>query len=161
MIVIIEGPDGTGKTTLAKEIAKEIDGYIIHAGFNKKWDIKKYHQKLMTLSLQLEKIGINVILDRWAPSEHVYGEVFRYGPSYGTKTLIKNYSGPRFRWIMCRNDNVKENHLKNKEERYEMFDDMEKIQEQYDEYVRVTPFIDWKLYDFNKNDIKEFIKEIL
>jgi len=157
MIWVLEGPDGVGKSTLANEIAKQKDAHIIHCSFKKSWDIKAYHSKIMQHAIALNKSGINVVLDRWAPSEQVYGDVFRGGPKYGVITLIKHLKNEDMVWIYCKNADVVKNHLENSKRRYEMFDSMEKVVLGFDTFVEETPSLNWNIYDFNKTTKEEFV----
>ena len=159
MIYILEGPDGVGKSTLASEIASQKGAHIIHSSYNKNWNIQRYHNKLMTHAKDLEKNGILVVMDRWAPSEQVYGDVFRDGPEYSVMNLIK-YFNNNIKWIYCRNDKVIENHLKHLEERHEMFDDMTLVAARFDKFVKDTPELEWVIYDYDKVNKKEFVGQL-
>lgn len=159
-IYILEGCDGTGKSTLANEIAKQKDAHIIHCSFKKSWDIKAYHSKIMQHAIALNKSGINVVLDRWAPSEQVYGDAFRGGPKYGVITLIKHFKNEDMVWIYCRNDNAVKNHIENAQRRYEMFDSMDKIVLGFETFISLTPSLKWNIYDFNKVNKEEFVGEL-
>lgn len=162
-IYILEGIDGSGKTTLANAIAAKTKGHILHSSFNKKWDIEEYHTDIIESALILAQYQ-PVIIDRWAPSEFVYSTVFRDGVSYDTGQLIEEYFNNIKYWIYCRSDNAVENHLKNKTERIEMFEDMADVIDCFDEYVQYTKnnwiHIPWKEYDFEKLNIKEFVESI-
>ena len=158
MIYVIEGPDGTGKTTLSKAIAEKVGGEILHPGFNKKWNIEKYHKAFFKLATEFDEMGIPTILDRWAPSEHVYASVFRGGESYDTDALIKKL-GADVVWIYCRNDNAVANHFKNQTIRKEMFDDMTEVVKAFDQYVSESP-LDWRMYDYDKVDMNKFVEEL-
>lgn len=158
MIYIIEGCDGVGKSTLAQEIAKQKGAHIIHCSYNKNWNIYEYHQQIIAHALMLQTLGIPVVIDRWAVSEHVYGEVFRDGESYNTEQLIDYYRNKvDITWIYCRNDMAAENHSRNKELRYEMFEDMTRIVDEYERFVKSTKRLNWITYDFTKNNINEFV----
>jgi thymidylate kinase len=164
MIYILEGPDGTGKSTLAAAIAEKTKGHILHSTFNKDWDIEEYHTEIMEAAIDLNRYQ-DVVIDRWAPSEFVYGKVFRGKPSYDSSILVEEYFGQHdITWIYCRNDNAVENHLNNKKNRKEMFDDMTKVVEEFDDYVSYTSNnwikLPWITYDFDKVDIDNFVKEI-
>lgn len=162
--VILDGPDGTGKSTLAEYMAKEMDAAVIHASFNKTWDMKNYHIILMESALDFNSIGISVILDRWAPSEAVYGPVFRGDEAYDTSELISHYDQDRTTnliWVYCRNDNVEENHKNNMKVRVEMFNRMDTVQLAFDQYVDSTPHLKWRVYDFNKTTPKKFVRKLL
>jgi len=155
MIFCLEGPDGTGKSTLAQRLANEVKGSIIHAYYKKDWNMKNYHESIIKAASLLSDFN-PVILDRWAPSEHVYAKVFREGESYNTKTLINKWKD-KIVWIYCRNDNAVANHLKNKEVRNEMFLDMTRVVKEFDQYVKSTPELNWLIFDFDKIDTNEFL----
>lgn len=74
MIIIIEGPDGAGKSTLANKI-KEQTGYtLLHRSQPKTEEDK---QRMMDEYIQVIKAGKNCIFDRCWYSEMVYGPVMR------------------------------------------------------------------------------------
>lgn len=159
MIYILEGADGTGKTTLANEIARQRRATVLHPSFHKSWNMAEYHRAFIQAAEALNDSDIDVVLDRWAPSERVYGNVFRNGESFDTDLLI-NYYYPMLEvtWIYCRNDNAVENHLRNMKNRDEMFDTMEGVVEEFDRYVKEHKRFNWTMYDYDKMDIKEFVK---
>ena len=159
MIYLIEGPDGVGKSTLAKEIAHAKGAHIIHSSYNKLWDIEKYHRLIIQQAVEFLKIGIPVVLDRWAVSEFVYSNVFRGGPSYDTFGLLEEYQG-FLTPIYCWNDSVEENHAKNKETRIEMFDSMKEVFNEFEDYVNTDSLLRWTRYNFDINDMQEFVKDL-
>lgn len=162
-IIILEGIDGAGKTTLAREIADKTKGHILHATFNKNFDMEEYHTDLIETAIVLSQYQ-TVVIDRWAPSEFVYAKVFRDGASYDTGKLIEDYFEKVSHWVYCRSDDAVENHLRNKEQRVEMFEDMSDIIDEFDDYVQYTStnwiHIPWKTYDFAKVNMKEFVESI-
>lgn len=155
MIYVIEGPDGVGKSTLAKALSDKVKAITIHSSFDKTWPIFYCHMKVMSTAKSLSMKGIPVILDRWVVSEYVYGTVFRDGPAYDIDDLIERYKD-HITWIYCRNDNVIENHRKNTTSRIEMFDDMELVSVLFDEYINGSN-LPWKVYDFNKITTDDFL----
>lgn len=157
-MIILEGPDGTGKTTLANALAKKLNGMVIHAGFDRRWDIRQFHSAVITSAYFIENAGCPVILDRWAVSEAVYGRVFRGGEAYDTAALMRDAClsyNPTL--VYCRNDNAVENHLKNKAEREEMYDDMTEVVKTYDELLKSGKYGRWMVYDFSKRDLNEMV----
>lgn len=74
MIIIIEGPDGAGKTTLANKLSEQTGYPILHRTKPKSEEEK---QVMMGEYLQIVKTGRNVIFDRCWYSEMVYGPVMR------------------------------------------------------------------------------------
>lgn len=156
-IYILEGPDGVGKTTLANEIAEQKKASVLHSYFDKDWDIRQHHLDMWRAAQIISKWR-PVVLDRWAPSEYVYGNVFRGAPGYDVMDLLWEFDDTNVVWIICRNDNVIENHLKNKQERVEMFETMEGVTKGFDDFVKDTDFLKWVEYDYDKVDMKEFVK---
>ena len=74
MIIIIEGPDGSGKTTLAEQLSRQTGYRMIHRSQPKSEEEKKL---MMGEYLQLIKNNKNVIFDRCWYSEMAYGPVMR------------------------------------------------------------------------------------
>ncbi len=74
MKIIIDGPDGTGKTTLAKELSIQLDWPIKHLGVP-----KTKEEKLGMFDMYIEEASKaeHAIYDRWAYSEMVYGPLMR------------------------------------------------------------------------------------
>jgi len=78
-IIIIEGCDGVGKTTLIETMAKKIDGSLIIKNTTKPNDgspyerkkIKKRYCEILNLIKNCDN-NTTVILDRYFPSEVVY-----------------------------------------------------------------------------------------
>lgn len=69
MIVIFEGPDGSGKTTLAREVADKTGATYIHAQAPERHPLVEY-----TAPLDPNE---DYVLDRWHWGEMVYGPLFR------------------------------------------------------------------------------------
>ena len=76
MIILIEGPDGAGKTTLAKKLAKLLKFQIVHMSYPKTEE-EKQNMFQQYLALIATSDGQNIILDRCWYSEMVYGPVKR------------------------------------------------------------------------------------
>lgn len=160
MIYILEGPDGVGKSTLASTIYDETKGHILHCTWKKEFQMRNYFLDVMHTARLLSRYQ-DVIIDRWAPSEYVYGNVFRGGPSFDVLKFVEAHNSDDIRWIMCSNENVVENHKKHMAEREEMFDDMSKVAEGFQEFVKITPRLNWIEYDYDKVDMHKFVKELV
>lgn len=74
MLFIIEGPDGSGKTSLAETLSKQTGYPIVHRSQPKSEEEKA---KMFDEYLRLASSSKNVILDRCWYSEMVYGPVMR------------------------------------------------------------------------------------
>lgn len=90
-IILLEGPDGAGKSTTGVLLAKKISGVYIHNNQYSKIDYGIdlvnlfYHQMIYAtkLSYQMDtsvKKFIPIILDRSWISEMIYGQVYRLHP---------------------------------------------------------------------------------
>lgn len=161
MIFILEGPDGVGKSTLANEIAKQTKGHILHCSWKKEWDMQDYFKDIFQAALSVSKYQ-DIVIDRWAPSDWVYGNVFRDGPTSDTFKLIKEADATaQVKWIMCKNDNAVLNHLKNKELRQEKFEDMTDVVSNFMLFENDTPELNWIDYNFNKVNMQEFVEGLI
>lgn len=76
MIIIIEGPDGSGKTTLAEKLHKQTKYPIVHMSQPNSEEEKKL---MLGEYLQTVRNGKNMIFDRCWYSEMVYGPIMRGG----------------------------------------------------------------------------------
>lgn len=159
MIYILEGPDGAGKTTLANIIAEQRKASVVHSYFDKSWDIKAHHMDMWKAANIINEWR-DVVLDRWAPSEAVYGPIFRDKAGYDVMELLWGFDDKNVTWIYCRNDNAVQNHLKNMETRDEMFDDMSQVVVEFDKFINDTDFLNWITYDYDKVDMLEFVKNL-
>lgn len=74
MIIIIEGPDGAGKSRLAEQLARQTGYPIIHRT-QPKTEAEK--ELMMQGYLEAIQLGKNAIFDRCWYSEIVYGKVMR------------------------------------------------------------------------------------
>ena len=92
MIIILEGPDGSGKTTLANLLHKQTGFTLLHRSY----DTDKAPD-LFNEYAQVLKAGKNCIMDRGWYSELVYGPVMRgsskisYPQMYELERLATKY----------------------------------------------------------------------
>lgn len=78
MIIILEGPDGAGKTTLANELAETFQLPVYHEGPPPAGEdpFKYYGAKLLAVR------HTGAVLDRFALGERVYAPIFRSGDPF-------------------------------------------------------------------------------
>lgn len=159
-MIIIDGPDASGKTTLAKAIAETLNGQYIHCSYHEKWNIEAYHRLIMHSAGKLEEMAnVPVIIDRWALSEAAYGNVYRDGPCYNTVELmqeaIKAYSPVL---IYCKSDKTLENFERTKHERNEMFSDISPVINEFDKLVSSGKYGVHVAYDFAQHNTELFVE---
>jgi len=82
-LILLEGPDGAGKTTLAEHICKRYNGTYIHRTWSKTMDVWEHHTEGLRLANDYLAEGKLVVMDRLYPSEMIYGKAFRNGGQYG------------------------------------------------------------------------------
>lgn len=79
-IIILDGPDGCGKTTLAKHLEEKYGAYYMHLTWSEKLNERMFDYMAEAL-LHAERIAKNklVVIDRHMLSELVYATVYRDG----------------------------------------------------------------------------------
>ena len=158
-MIIIDGADCTGKTTLARSICEALGAQYLHCSFDKRWNMEEYHRLMLHTAGKLEQIAnVPVVMDRWALSEHAYGNAYRDGPAYDTLTLMQEavdaYS-PTF--IYCRTDHAAATHAYMRDNRKEMFDEISSVIAEYDKIIELGQYPTHILYDYTKHDRDAFV----
>ncbi|CAM6003681.1 unnamed protein product [Sphagnum balticum] len=77
-IILLEGSDGSGKTTLAKKLVDRLGGTYIHATYRFTEALPTYQRAIFELAL-IKAQTQPVIIDRLHYSETIYAKVFRGG----------------------------------------------------------------------------------
>lgn len=77
-ILVLEGPDCAGKTTLAKAIQNiDYKAKYIHMSYRFIDRMGLYHIAAIHRGIQYSMLGYNVIIDRSWPSTEIYSQIFR------------------------------------------------------------------------------------
>lgn len=99
-IIMLEGPDGGGKTTLAKALVDRFDAFYIHGRVHK--EVWRYHVAAARLAAKKSQHGL-VVIDRNWLSECIYGPVFRDTNGYhpGERSLDRVFLKHATLHIMC------------------------------------------------------------
>lgn len=84
MLIILEGPDGTGKTTLAGELEELIGARVLHRGPPGQDVITEYARDIQWYQ---PGRGDHVVCDRWHLGEQVYGPILRGGSRFSRETF--------------------------------------------------------------------------
>lgn len=158
-MIIIDGADCTGKTTLAKSICEALGAQYLHCSYDKRWDMEQYHRLMLHTAGKLEESAkVPVVMDRWALSEHAYGNAYRDGPSYDTVELMKEaVQAYNPTLIYCRTDHAAKTHAYMRNTRNEMFDDITKVLAEYDNIIAEGKHPSHILYDYTKHDREAFV----
>lgn len=172
MLIILDGPDGSGKTTLAMALKARGCGYI-HLTYRWPRCMFTYHLAAARYAVSLAiKSCMPTVIDRWWPSEIAYAAVYRGGsawPLIGVN-LDKVLRGCGGQYVFCL-PATREAYLsrfsKLAVSRYEMFPDVVKAGLVYDEYIKILTSmfgrVDVSEYDLDNHgkDIDKFVEGLL
>lgn len=169
-IIVLDGPDGSGKTTLGEQLVKDLGAKYLHLTY--RWGAKMhlYHQAALFYVLR-EAQTRPVVLDRWWMSELVYANVYRGGSKWPLMYRMLEKAAVRHSiiYVSCRprdRDAYMDHFHKLRSERDEMyFDNMEKVWDGYHLIDQMMDFIghphimfyDWMTQGCN---IKGYAKSI-
>lgn len=132
-IILIEGADAAGKTTLARHLVERYGAKYIHSTVRK--NVWKWHVGALKLAHRYAKTRL-VVLDRHWPSEQAYGQVYRGGPAYdlGARCADRVLLGEGCLTILCVPIDVEaqiKRHAALKESRKEHFAEIERVAHLY------------------------------
>lgn len=138
-IIILDGPDGSGKTTLADYYIKQYGARYIHLTYRWVNNMFEYNTAAVDYAARLAAQGELVIIDRLWMSEIVYDLAFRSkhkNPGLGRMIdrMVLKYSGI---YVICLPVNTREylSHFDRlKDSRLELFPTIEKA---YNEYTKI------------------------
>lgn len=101
--IIVEGPDGMGKTTLAKFFTRRLRAFYFHATAK---DIQNdqagyLHNILDNAEVNIGMHNCSVVLDRHWPSETTYGPVLRPGKEHKVSDLFSRCISLNVQYVFC------------------------------------------------------------
>ena len=133
-LIVIDGCDGTGKTTLAEALCKKFDGHYLHNTYRWPTKMPLYHTASLHHALKLAKHKL-VVIDRLWMSEAIYADVYRGGspwPHMGRTIdrIVRRFGGMYILTQSPEGHREKFNQLK--AERREMYDDVDQVRIRYD-----------------------------
>lgn len=134
-LIILEGADGTGKTTLAKALCERFNGHYIHNTYRWPKKMPLYHTAALHRAIKLSQTQL-VVIDRLWMSEAIYAEVYRGGspwPHMGRMLdrIVRKHAGL---YIICnRPEGHSEKFDQLRAEREEMYDNVDNVAQRYEE----------------------------
>lgn len=147
-MIIIEGPDGTGKTTLAESIrvaTKLGKQVIVHCGPPPKTDSEMVSGAWMQYleMMTSEKVPMNAIMDRFIYGERVYGPILRQDVRFGRthqRMLERLLFNRRAVVIFCRTKYIeaKQRWAERAKIGRELFDNDEQYRQIWDRFDTIT-----------------------
>lgn len=105
-VFIVEGPDCSGKTSLCAAIARLKQAAYIHSSGDRAFHpiMGKYHETILDVVEKNLAHGQHVVLDRFWPSELVYGTLLRPTVSdraYDYRSILRRLRGMSVVYVFC------------------------------------------------------------
>lgn len=141
-ILIVEGPDHVGKTQFCARLS-EMGAHVMKLTYRWPDHMFTYHAAAIRRALKLVKQGRFVVLDRWWPSEVVYGKVYRKGGKFPWLNMLNrvSYTYNAVHLLIMPDSAEEYVELRSKDKKAELYDYSET--RLYDEYERM-----WELNMF-------------
>jgi len=168
-VIVVEGPDCSGKSTLCNQLAELSGGKVIHMTYRFKNNMFEYNTAVLKQAWELSQTQL-VILDRCYLSEIVYAKVFRNG---GQWPLIDRLIEPvlqrlDYMGIYCDPfdgdvDSQVQAHAKQKDEAHAYEDEgYRKVVEQYSFQLSLLPqFKSWFRYNYHEDTAEGMLNRFL
>jgi thymidylate kinase len=161
-VIILEGHDKSGKSTIAKALSAELNIPIFKAKREKYWwdpmvNILYFVEGIMQF---IEQSGTSVILDRWVPSDFVYSTLFKRDISF-TKIwdIDSRLADLDALLVVCYK--TKEAFVEDEEDAdFITMADYDKMTDLYREYCTLTNMNKVLFIDTSDKNITEQIKKI-
>lgn len=140
-IIVLEGPDGAGKTSLAMALKEYLGARYIHLTYRWKDRMHLYHGAAIRYAARLAAHQ-PVIIDRWWPSEIVYADAYRGGSNFAKYYLLLEHIANNIGvvYVMCLprdRERYLTHYNKLKNEREEMYDEgLERVYDGYETMFR-------------------------
>lgn len=161
LIVVVEGLERTGKTTLCKEFEKR--GFVYFKDYNR---IDKHiclgmESRLdttLTFLQNLSENGVNVVVDRLHLSEYAYGKIFRKGHSTNVDYIDNAISKLNSVLILCKSYNDEE-YKKRMLLKYTT-NQVEQLSNRFEYYFEKSEIKNKFEYEFVKYDVSKYVNYI-
>lgn len=161
LIVVVEGLERTGKTTLCKEFEKR--GFVYFKDFNRinYHDVTALEGRLdttLTFLQNLSENGVNVVVDRLHLSEYAYGKIFRKGHSSNVDYIDNAISKLNSVLIYCKDNDFEE--YKNRMLLKYTPEQVKKLSEEFEYYFDKSEIKNKFVYEFTECCSFEYIDYI-
>ncbi len=90
-IIILEGSEQCGKTTLARKIEDEFKAFYLHGSRPLDRNFEDYHKTMLATALYFAEQGHTVVIDRCFISHEVYNTMFDGKPQYDTHEVYDEF----------------------------------------------------------------------
>jgi hypothetical protein len=164
-IIVLDGTDCSGKTTLANAMIDRYGGRYLHATYRFKNQMHLYHLGLLRLAIKYhETTGKMVVIDRWWPSEMVYGDVYRGGrrvPNAGFRILHRLGLRYGITYVICYRDSrekLMEEYAKTHATGKELYDVDERMAKVHDGYKQLYEAIIGQQSRWHRYNVDSAIK---
>ena len=163
-VILFEGPDGVGKTSIAKGLSEAIGiPYFKMNTEHDNWRKGKFQEALefdqTYLSQFLKQVGCSVIIDRAWPSEWVYSRVFKRDTNHNLlMELDLQFAELGTRIILP----WRQDYSKNREDELVPKDKLKEIHDMYFNFMRWTKCEVISVnVDYYKDDLKRELDYII
>ena len=161
LIVVVEGLERTGKTTLCKEFEER--GFVYFKDYNR---IDKHiclgmESRLdttLTFLQNLSENGVNVVVDRLHLSEYAYGKIFRKGHSANVDYIDNAISKLNSVLIYCKDNDFEE--YKNRMLLKYTPEQVKKLSEEFEYYFDKSEIKNKFVYEFTECCSFEYVDYI-
>jgi hypothetical protein len=166
-IYVLEGPDGSGKTTLGKFLAEQFGAHYMHLTYRFKDQMFTYHAAALDRAIRLSKTK-PVIIDRWWPSINIYDDEFRQRRDFPMAGRMLDRAGlaTGVVYVVCIPSNEGAQLLRFEERKAaggEMFDSVTGVNARYREWFTANKYrADVTLYDWTTmgRDMDAFARDL-
>lgn len=139
-IILLEGPDASGKSTLAKKIIEKYGGVYMHLTYRFANKMHLYQLAMLRKALKLSRKTL-VIIDRMHISEKIYADVYRGGTKWPWLETSFNsfFKKMKFPIVLCVPETLEQGlnwFEKAKNERPEMYSDVTEVIKRYIDYAK-------------------------
>ena len=171
-LIILEGADGVGKSTLGRRLARELNGFYFHATATKTLipAMRDYQINLMENIEENAQLNRCVIMDRFWPSELIYGAIFRPDNPHGFsfREIEVRCDALDAIYVCCFSDTAIARHEAGHKDPKHPYDDssFRKVYEMYEAFYRDNAdrpdFLEYRMELDGTNDrtISEFITRL-